>query len=228
MKLHSNSIPSIFTNAQLVAPPGFSIDRIAEAVGNQIAKTIIHEAAHGKEWATQYYTYQKQLGEMNRGEEESIAEQAEGRAGLGTDLGQDIYDESETTDQLDNREMLRRAIDIANRNNEFHIPSDAVEDANLGQSAWGQFEMVQGPEVQPQRQVSESNPNIAWNEQNRKLQVDVSSIVNEYNASIQNLGQPQPATHQDDGISPDVPGVSQQLPETSSDAVPAAGARPAR
>lgn len=164
---------------QLIAPPGISMDRLAAAVANQIASTIIHEAAHGERWAQQYLTGQMSLNEMNRGEEENIAEQAEQRANLSTDLPDDIFDDSTDTSELSPDMLLDQAIQIANANNNFYIPRNSVVNVQLGPEAWGEFEMVQGPGME-----IDEDTTVAWDHNNRKLLVDVESIIAEYNRAI--------------------------------------------
>ncbi len=228
MLIYQHNIPSshIFPKkAQLQAPPGVSIDKLAAIVGNQIARTIIHEAAHGQRWAQEYLSGNLRLQEMHRGEEESVAEQAEARSGLSGDLTPDIFDESETENIMDPERLLDIAISTANARNEFFIPRNSVKNADLSEGQWGEFEMIQGQDVD----VSSSDTTVAWSNNDRKLLVDVSSIVEEYNRAIsesQQYQNNQNMTRQVDGIEPDVPGVSQQPPPGGSASVPATPAVP--
>jgi hypothetical protein len=212
-----------------MAPPGVNISKVVEVVANQIASTIIHEAAHGKRWAEEYYTNKQSLSEMNRSEEEGYAEEAEQRANFKTQLTKDIYDESEGTDIISNQEILNIAIRDANSKNDFYIPTNAVEDVSLDRTQWGEFEMIQTPGFPPSMEPT-SNPHMAWDEQSRKLKVDVDAIVEEYNKALEmSYQQQRPSTIQDDGVTPDVPGVSQQPPNDmgvpSVPAIPGIGAR---
>lgn len=212
-KLYFNTIPSLFFIKQntLVAPPGVSIDKLAEIVGSQIARTIIHEAAHGKRWAQEYLSGNMKLQNLSTPEEEMYAEQAESRSGLSTELTSDVFDDSETEDMMDAESLLSRAVQISNSKNDFYIPRNSIKNVDLSQDgAWGQFEMIQGEEMNPQEDIT-----VAWDENNRKLLVDVESIINEYNKAISQsdiLRHQQNQTRQDDGMEPDVPGVSQDPP----------------
>ncbi len=232
MKVYHNHIPSshLAREADLVAPPGVNMSKLVEAVAAQIATTIIHEAAHGKRWAEQFYTNKQQLSNMNRSEEEQFAEQAESRANLPTAITTDIFGDSEEEEFMSNQAILRKSVQVANGKNDFFIPLESIEDASLGSdNAWGQFEMTQGP----QPGSATSDPHIAWSDRDRTLKVDVEAIVDEYNRVVEMSlqQQPHPATYQNDGIEADIPGVSQQEPQTSIDAiqarpsVPAIGAR---
>lgn len=232
MKIYSHYIPSTHINlaqTQLFAPEGISLDKVVEVVANQIASTIIHEAAHGKRWAIEYLSGNMSLDNMNRGTEENIAEQAEDKAGLSTELTPDIFDDSSEEESTDANSLLNQAISIANTKNDFYIPANSVENAKLSPEAWGQFNMVGGSDID----VSTANPSIAWDKYRRKLLIDVDSIVNEYNKAIaasQRMGRDRNMTQQTDGIQPDVPGVSQAqpLPQTDDNSVPGIGAIPSK
>jgi hypothetical protein len=219
MLIYKNTIPSshLFPTkkAQLQAPPGVNINKLAEVVANQIARTIIHEAAHGQRWAQEYLSGNLRLQNMSRGEEESVAEHAEEKSGLSVDLTPDILDESETTDTMTPEQLLDVAINVANNRNDFFIPRESVENANLSQGQWGEFEMIQGGDVD----ISSHDTTVAWSNNDRKLLVDVTSIINEYNKALsqsQNYLNQRNMTRQVDGTEPDIPGVSQQPPNWSS------------
>ena len=230
MKIYSSNIPSThihIAQSKLVAPAGVSLDKVAEVVANQIASTIIHEAAHGKRWAIEYLSGNMSLQNMNRNTEENIAEQAEQKAGLSTELTQDIFDNSEQEESTDAQSLLNQAISISNTRNDFNIPPNSVENTTLSPEAWGQFNMIDGSDID----VSNTNPAIAWDKYRRKLLVDVDSIVNEYNKAIaasQRMGREQNMTQQTDGIQPDVPGVSQTPPRIEQTSVPDISSIPTR
>lgn len=197
--------------ADLYVPPGINVDVLAERVANQIAKTVVHEAAHGKRWAEEYYTNKRKLDQMSRSEEEGYSERAELATGLPVELDESIFDESKDEQTISNRELLQRAIAISNRKNPFYIPPDAVIDVPLG-GDWGRFQMVQRPGQPQQSQQTPKPLHVSWNEQNRKLEVDVDAIVKSFNQALMGIKSPEPPTYQDDGISPDIPGVSRQPP----------------
>lgn len=215
--IYQYKIPSshIFVRSQLQAPPGVSIDALADAVGNQIASTIIHEAAHGEEWVKEYLFGDKTLENMNRREEESIAERAEERAGLSTDLTQSIFDDSETLDTMSPERLLDRAVSIANAEIPYYLPRELVADADLGSDQWGEFTMMQGEGVSDRSQ----HTTVAWSDNDQKLLVDVSSIIEEYNRAI-SQGQRHETnrnmTNQVDGMESDYDGVSRQSPPGQS------------
>lgn len=232
MIIYRHRIPSshIFPQkkAQLQAPPGVSIDKLADIVGNQIARTIIHEAAHGARWAQEYMSGNLRLQEMSRPEEESIAERAEGRTGLSTELTPDIMDESETSDQMTPEELLDHAIRVANARNDFFIPRNSVKNADLSPDQWGEFEMIQGRDID----ISSSDITVAWSNNDRVLLVDVNAIIDEYNRAVsqtESFRNHSNMTRQVDGMEPDVPGVSQQAPPgITAPPVPLAPSIPAR
>lgn len=169
----------IHTSQNLVAPPGVDMDRLSQLVANQIASTIIHEAAHGERWAQQYLSGQMSLKDMNRTTEENIAEQAEDRANLATELDQSVLDDSAISEELSPEMLLDRAIQIANTSNNFYIPRNSVANARLGPEIWGEFEMIQGPDLEMADDIS-----VAWDNNNRKLLVDIAAIVDQYNRAI--------------------------------------------
>ncbi len=233
MKLFYNNIPMshIFIkdemtfsplekeSAQLVAPPGVSIDRLSTVVANQVARTIIHEAAHGKRWAQEYLSGNLKLNDMSRSEEESFAERAEDRSGLQTNLMPDILDTSETEDQMSEETVLSHSISIANSNYDMYIPRSSVKSVNLHEGAWGQFDMVQGGDTGPPQQ----DVVVAWNENERKLMIDVGSIIREYNRALSSSEQfntQQNMTNQTDGMEPDLSGVSRDGPLQTMHAPP--------
>lgn len=211
--LYTHRLPTVFLPhlkiSQLNIPPGVNPDRLSEIVGNQIASTIIHEAAHGKRWAQEYLSGRMKIEESRRSEEESIAERAEQKAGLNTDITDDILDPNSQGEQtISEDQLLTKAIEIANSKNEFYIPRSSVKNVKLGPSQWGQFEMIQGPDT-----THENDITIAWDKNDRKLMVDVSSIIDEYNKAMSHSQtQNNNVTQQVDGQEPDVPGVSQDSP----------------
>jgi len=211
MQIYYNKIPSShIVEADAIAPPGVNVNELVRAVSDQVGLTIIHEAAHGKRWAEEYRTHKRSLNDMNRNEEESIAEGAEQSANLSTDLGQNIFDDSEGTDIVSNAQILDMAVQTANARYEIFIPRNLVEDTSLGTDKWGEFEMIQGQE-KLEKTIS---PHVAWSEQDRTLKVDVDAIVTAYNRKVDESmeGRIHPSTFQDDGTEQDLPGVSQQPP----------------
>lgn len=234
MKIYTNYIPSLFFQkiADLHVPPGTNVDMIVERVANQIAKVVIHEAEHGRRWAQEFYTNKQRLDQMQRSQEESYAEQAAERASLKVDLDEGILGDSQEEKIITNHELLVKAINISNLKNSFYIPPDLVRDVPLG-GHWGQFEAIQTPDGQVKQ--APASPHVAWNEKDRKLDIDVTSIVNSYDKSLQGLKPTYPATFQDDGTEPDLPGVSRQPPVRSPEqgqqgrtAVPSRSAVPSR
>lgn len=220
-----NWLQRLYRKADLNIPAGVSADAVAERVANQIAKTVRHEAEHGARWAQEFYTNKRRLDQMNRSEEEGYSERAEEEMGLQTDLTEDIFDDTSEARSMSNSELLSRAIRIANSKSPFYIPTDAVEDARLASGTWGLFEAVQRPGEKKQAPVQ---PHVAWNEEKRKLQVDVADIVESYNRALSGIPQqPKPPTFQDDGTRADTPGVSRQPPTGQGGFAPATPATPA-
>jgi hypothetical protein len=154
-------------------------------VAIEVARTIRHEAEHGVSWATQYYTHKKNLSEMNIGEEEQRAEKAESSISQPTES---ISDESAGTDTLSNADILKRAINVVNKNMPFHIPPERVQDTHLSPDRWGEFEMSQGPQ-EASLQYSTNQAPIAWDKENKVLKVDVDAIVEKYNEAIMQFSE---------------------------------------
>jgi len=171
-----------YVKSQLVAPPGVDVNKLVEIVASQIARTIIHEAAHGERWAQEYLSGNLSLTNMNRNEEEQFAEQAEQRSGLNSNFSGDIFNEQSTSsDVVQPEKLLDRAINLANDRNSFYIPRNSVKNTSLKPGAWGEFEMVSGPDLKQHKDIT-----IAWDNNDRKLLVDVNAIIEEYNTAIQN------------------------------------------
>lgn len=199
------------------------MNKLAVLVANQIASTIIHEAAHGERWAQQYLPGNLDLQNMNRGEEEGFAEQAEQNAGLDTELNEGVFDDSTISEQLSPDSLLDKAIAIANSHNGFRIPRNAVVNAKLGPEVWGEFEMNQGPDLE-----LDEDTTVAWDHNNRKLLVDVESIINEYNRAVSlstNNQQQNPSSSQNNNIEntlqehnvqPSTPEEQQSVPTVQS------------
>lgn len=193
MPIFYNRVPLsqiVQKRSQLTAPAGVNIDKLANLVAIEVARTIRHEAQHGVRWATEYYSGKRDLSNMNRSEEEGIAEQAEHSIPESTES---IWDESDASQTMSHAEILNRAIAIVNKYTPFTIPVNRVKDTPLASGVWGQFEMTQDPDAEAIEYSTNQAP-IAWDKENKFLLVDVSAIVAKYNQAIQGFIHPSSST----------------------------------
>ena len=215
--------------AKLVVPSGLNSAYVADRVANMIASTIVHEAAHGDRWSKFFYTTNKSLNDMNRSEEERIADDKERSVNLLSDIEWNdpaLYSKnSSNATIMTNEELLSKAIAIANSKMNFYIPPDRVEDVVLPPQAQGMFESTQDGVAR-----SDVSPEIAWREADRTLMVDVTKIVQNYNnalASYQGQQESLPATYQQgEGQGNLMPGYTKRSPLSVS--VPSAPSAPTR
>jgi len=224
--IYHHHIPcSHLLESQAIAPPRINLEHLSEKAASAIAEVIVHEAEHQEQWRNKYFTGKKDLGRIDIPEEERIAEDAVGRAGLQTTLTDELFDTSEKEDVMSAEEILNRALRIAN-SKQVQVPRHDIEEANLGPDQWGQYEMTQEQWMLQNGLEYTTNQHILWDNKRNKLVIDVNAIIDSYNRQAVEEAegmktQTQPATYQDDGMQQDVPGVSQGV-DTGVPSAPAA------
>lgn len=185
--LYHNSIPcshfvdpvflqTLKKTCDLNAPAGVDLNKLANLVAGEVARTIRHEQAHKERWQEFYLTHRKDLKQVNISEEESFAEQKEREV---PDQPNDISGGSEDTESMTNEKILDLAVNLLGKYSQIQIPRESIEDAKLGPDRQGEFQMTQGPD-----DVSESGM-IAIDPNTHKLKVDVDKIIQKYNNAIQ-------------------------------------------
>lgn len=227
-----------------------STNELFETIAAKVAVVIVHEAAHKKSWVDKFALHNQSLAEsFSRGTEEQFAERYEQMAehSLSTKLNPNIlWEEGKNIHELsiNPAAVLTRAVQIANSLGvlPYTIHPSSVEARDLGsQQAWGLFEMVQSP-----GDPNYSGVAMAWDDNSKKLFIDVNSIIKHYSGNfeavqadyqkykdqvntIKEINKNRLMTKQYDGVEPDVPGISSDNPlqvVAPNQAMPAVGAVP--
>lgn len=224
-------IPSAFTNesvkiAQIIPEQmvNETVDVYEEAIPYircEIQSTIQHEAGHRQDEESR--TQARERGEevmsfddfTQEGRAEGVAEKEEEDCQAPTEV-------SGRTVSVNINELFEEAKSAA------QLPPGYVRDVKAGTldpRAQGMYLMQDFPS---EIAVSKGKTSNAYQGFDGTLWVDVRKIIDPFISPRQpmdNRQQSHPATYQDDGISPDMPGVSRDVP--AAGAIPASPATPA-